>query len=95
PLVISDRRSNREILHRDAPVAQACHVVDQDSVKNVGDLLADALTRDGHKDQRIEMRQFYFGDLNRGDSTKRFQDVIQKLIVERQGKLENFRGWHS
>ncbi|PQZ83335.1 CDP-glycerol glycerophosphotransferase family protein [Arthrobacter sp. MYb222] len=95
PLVISDRRTNREILHRDAPVAQACHVVDQDSVKNVGDLLADALTCDGHKDQRIEMRQFYFGELNRGDSTKRFQDVIQKLILERQGKLENFRGWHS
>ncbi|WP_413456250.1 CDP-glycerol glycerophosphotransferase family protein [Glutamicibacter sp. FR1] len=95
PLVISDRRSNREILHRDAPVAQACHVVDRDSVMNIRALLNDALTHDSHKDQRIEMRQFYFGDLNRGDSTKRFQHVVQQLIAERQGKLENFRGWHS
>ncbi len=95
PLVISDRRTNRDILHRDAPVAQACHVVDESSVENVGELLTDALIHDGHKDKRMEMRQFYFGDLKRGDSTKQFQNVVQQLISERQEKLENFRGWHS
>ncbi|MGQ3385034.1 CDP-glycerol glycerophosphotransferase family protein [Glutamicibacter sp. TV12E] len=95
PLVISDRRTNREILHRDAPVAQSCHVVDADSVKNIQDLLTSALTHDVHKEQRLKMRQFYFGDLNRGDSTTRFQNMIQELISERQGKLQSFRGWHS
>jgi len=95
PLVISDRRTNREILHRDAPVAQSCHVVDEDSLQNIQDLLTSALTHDLHKEQRLEMRQFYFGDLNRGDSTTRFQNVIQELISERQGKLQSFRGWHS
>ncbi|QIV88350.1 CDP-glycerol glycerophosphotransferase family protein [Glutamicibacter mishrai] len=95
PLVISDRRTNREILHRDAPIAQACQVVDEDSVENVGSLLADALTHDNYREQRLKMRQFYFGDLVRGDSTKQFQDVVQELIANRQAKLQNFRGWHS
>lgn len=95
PLVISDRRSNREILHRDAPIAQACHVVDRNSIDNVRDLLDDALKHDSHREQRSEMRQFYFGDLNRGDSTKRFQKVVQELIAERQSRLANVRGWHN
>ncbi|MGO2123236.1 CDP-glycerol glycerophosphotransferase family protein [Glutamicibacter arilaitensis] len=95
PLVISDRRTNREILHRDAPVAQACHVIDTNSIANVDELLNDALAHDSHKDQRLEMRKFYFGELSRGDSTKRFQDVVASLIDERTSKLDNFRGWHS
>ncbi|MBM7768303.1 CDP-glycerol glycerophosphotransferase family protein [Glutamicibacter nicotianae] len=95
PLVISDRRTNREILHRDAPITKACHVIDRDSVPNVREVLNDALVHDRHKEQRLEMRKFYFGELSRGDSTKRFQEVIEKLIDERQSKLQNFRGWHS
>lgn len=95
PLVISDRRNNRENLHRDAPIAQACHVVDKKSSEELPALLVDALTEDSHRAQRLEMRQFYFGDLRRGDSTKKFQEFVQELIAEREASLVNFRGWHS
>ena len=95
PLVISDRRNNRKNLLRDAPIAQACHVIDRKSVTELPLLFEDALTHDAHKTQRLDMREFYFGELTRGDSTVRFQQVVQDLIAERQKNLVNFRGWHS
>lgn len=95
PLVISDRRNNRENLHRDAPITKACHVIDQEALPELATLLNDALSIDGHREQRLEMRKFYFGDLSRGESTKKFQEFVQELIVEREANLVNFRGWHS
>lgn len=95
PLVISDRRNNRENLHRDAPITQACHVIDQDSLQELPSLLNEALTVDVHREQRLDMRKFYFGDLSRGESTKKFQEFVQELIAEREANLVNFRGWHS
>lgn len=95
PIVITDRRTNRENLYRDAPISKACHVIDKKSLKKVSELLQDALQNDSNASQREIMRRFYFGNLTRGESTKEFQLVVTQLIEERQNKLVNFRGWHS
>lgn len=95
PIIITDRRTNRERLLRDAPIAQACQVIDQDSVQNIETILLDGLNGDKFAEDRAAMRKFYFGDLERGQSTERFQDVIGDLIESRELQLENFRGWHS
>ena len=95
PLVITDRRTNRENLHRDAPISKSCQVIDKMSIKNISELLRDALENDSYATHREEMRRFYFGNLTRGESTKEFQRVVTRLIEERQAKLVDFRGWHS
>lgn len=95
PIVITDRRTNRENLYRDAPISKACHVIDKKSIKKVSELLQDALQNDSNASQREIMRRFYFGNLTRGESTKEFQLVVTQLMEERQNKLVNFRGWHS
>ncbi|WP_313814386.1 CDP-glycerol glycerophosphotransferase family protein [Glutamicibacter sp.] len=95
PLIISDRRSNRERLLRDAPIAQACPVIDQDSIGGVDELLETGLLKDENAQLRREMRNFYFGDLELGQSTERFQEVVADLIETREGQLAEFKGWHS
>lgn len=95
PIIITDRRTNRENLHRDAPIAKACLVIDKQNVGSVRELLDAALAKDPHVSDRQIMRKFYFGELLRGESTKEFQRVVSDLINERQSKLDNFRGWHS
>lgn len=95
PLIISDRRSNREKLYRDAPIAKACQVIDQSSIDSVDQLLQTGIKNDRYVDERIQMRKFYFGDLQPGQSTSRFQEAIESLIESRQAQLANFRGWHA
>lgn len=95
PLIISDRRNNRQRLLRDAPISQACLVIDKDSVIEIDELLESGLLKDELGQSRRDMRKFYFGDLELGQSTTRFQTVVSELIETRETKLVDFRGWHS
>lgn len=94
PLVLSDRRTNQENLQRDAPVSQACQVVDASTIGNAAELLETALINDQLQEAREDMRRFYFGELDRGESTLRFEQVIEQLIMERAQKLSGIRQWH-
>ncbi|WP_404290906.1 CDP-glycerol glycerophosphotransferase family protein [Glutamicibacter arilaitensis] len=94
PLILSDRRTNQANLHRDAPVSQACQVIDASTIGKAVELLPAALVNDQHQVAREEMRRFYFGDLELGDSTVRFEQVIEQLMMEREQKLSGIRQWH-
>ncbi|WP_181148277.1 MULTISPECIES: CDP-glycerol glycerophosphotransferase family protein [unclassified Arthrobacter] len=94
PLVLSDRRTNQVNLQRDAPVSQACQVVDASTIGNAAELLETALINNQLQEAREDMRRFYFGELDRGESTLRFEQVIEQLIMERAQKLSGIRQWH-
>lgn len=95
PLILTDRRSHIGRLHRDAPVSKACRVIDEKNVQELDRLLAEALHEDGFRGERESMRKFYFGDLHRGESTKRFQAVLEALVTQRNEQLKHYRQWHA
>lgn len=95
PIVLSDRRTNPANLLRDAPVSQACQVIDSNSIALDSEFLHAALFEDEHVNDRQKMRSFYFGDLAIGESTLRFEQIVEQLIEERAKKLIGFRQWHS
>lgn len=89
PLILTDRRTDRPCLERDAPVARSCPVIDADSVDKAYELITTALEVDTASEERAEVRRFYFGDLAKGDSTEIFVSTVHDLITERRKKLVN------
>ncbi|RKW69690.1 CDP-glycerol glycerophosphotransferase family protein [Galactobacter caseinivorans] len=87
PLVLTDRRSDPEALAEEAPVSRGCAVVDATSVQDVKSLLRGAIRQDQFQEERARIRTFYFGDVQRGDSTALFTGAIERLIEERGAQV--------
>lgn len=90
PLVLSDRRNDRTQLERDAPIATACPVVDGETSTDLFGFFSKAFEDQNGRRRRAEMRRFYFGDFQKGDSTAAFLTAVKELITERNNKLEEY-----
>lgn len=90
PLVLTDRRGDGPQLERDAPIARACPVVNETTVTGIYDLLASAIETGHGSAQRTEMRRYYFGDFEKGDSTRAFVTAVKNLLSERNKRLEDY-----
>jgi hypothetical protein len=89
PLLLTDRRTDRDQLRVEAPVSTACEVIDASTVDRAQELIAVALERDDRRDERDQLRRLYFGDLQHGQSTRRFLAEVDALIRLRdQGLAE-------
>jgi hypothetical protein len=80
PIVLCDRRSDRDRLLSDAPLASAVHVVDERSIVDLSADLAALLAGDDQREQRQRMRDHYFDGLAPGESTARFWAAVQAQI---------------
>jgi hypothetical protein len=70
-------------------VSTACEVIDASTVDRAQELIAVALERDDRRDERDQLRRLYFGDLQHGQSTRRFLAEVDALIRLRdQGLAE-------
>ena len=88
PLVLTDRRSNRDQLLQDAPVASGAHVVDESSIASLEGDLARLLSEDPLRARRIELRDFYFDGLAPGESTRRFWSELDQQIHHHDAALQ-------
>ena len=84
PIVLTDRRTNRVDLLREAPIASASHVIDKNSVATVGADVAALLGDDRFATQRASLRTFYFDDAAPGESTRKFHDALLEAISTHQ-----------
>lgn len=89
PLVLSDRRTNRERLLDDAPVAAGAHVVDETSIGTLAEDLAAILQGDTLRATRSELRDFYFDALAPGESTERFWQELTTSIRRHDAALRD------
>ena len=91
PIVLTDRRNNGVKLEQESPLARACGVVSGTNFASVGEHLQEWIFGDERAAQRVEMREFYFGGLHRGESTESFEKEIERLIAERRQQLQQPR----
>ena len=87
PIVLCDRRSNREQLLADAPVAAGAHVVDDSSIHDLTADLAAIIAHDPRAAQRRELRDYYFDSLEPGQSTTRFWECLGAAIYDHDRAL--------
>lgn len=83
PLFITDRFDDRDRLLATAPVAAGADVIDTASLPRLTETLERRLAADALSTARRDIRRYYFGDLEPGESTRRFLDQIDQLIAER------------
>ena len=91
PIVLTDRRSDRVTLEQEAPIARGCAVVDDGTAVDLRSVLREAVREDSFAGARAEIRRFYFGGVERGESTKLFVDAVERLILEREVAIQERR----
>ena len=82
PIMLTDRRSDRDRLLQDAPIAAACHVIDDSTIDRLPADLAATIAADPHAAARGRLRDYYFDGLAPGQSTERFWAALDAAIEE-------------
>lgn len=95
PLVLTDRRDDREGLIAEAPIARATPIIDSRTVSDSARIFARALEDDPHRTPREEIRTYYFGTEPVGTSTRVFLDAIDRLIQDRHEALQKMTRHNS
>lgn len=90
PLIITDRRDDLSMLEKTAPVSRACPVINSETINELGTTLSTLFDEDTFLLSRKQMRQHYFGDIRKGESTMAFLSALDALINERRKKLESY-----
>jgi hypothetical protein len=91
PIFLTDRRNDRALLENDSPLTAGADVVDSSTVASFGATLASRLADDTRHEDRIKTRAHYFGDLQPGESSKRFRDAVGELVSLRDELLVGHR----
>ena len=84
PIVLTDRRTDRAGLLREAPIAAAAHIIDADSIGTAQVDIAALLADDRFGAERARLRAFYFDDAAPGESTRKFHEALLAAIAEHQ-----------
>jgi CDP-Glycerol:Poly(glycerophosphate) glycerophosphotransferase len=87
PLWIFDPYEDRERLVSASPLAASVGVVDAIVMDDVAGTLHASLADDPHRASREEARRFYFGELEPGESTRRFLEAVDELVSRRDALL--------
>lgn len=87
PIMLCDRRSRREQLLADAPLAAVVPVIDNDSIDALTSGLASLLASDPNRKSRAALRDHYFDTLEPGRSTERFWSELRLAITAHDSAL--------
>ena len=91
PIVLTDRRTDRAGLLREAPIAAASHIIDANSISTAQADIAALLADDRFGAERARLRAFYFDDAAPGESTRKFHEALLAAIAEHQEGLARMR----
>lgn len=89
PLWICDPYDDRDQLLRATPLAEKAGVIDSSLADDLVSPLRASLGDEAQLAAREEARRFYFGELTRGESTRRFLDALDEVIARRDGLVED------
>ena len=87
PIVLCDRRSSREQLVADAPIAAVVPVIDSSSIGSLTTTLTALLESDPDHEARTGLRNHYFDTLEPGRSTERFWSELRQAINQHDSAL--------
>ena len=80
PIVLTDRRNDIAQLRIDSPLSAATPVLTKDNIKDATNIIADALSKDQFVQDRKILREFYFDNVQAGESAPRFFSAMRDAI---------------
>lgn len=90
PIVLTDRRTNRQLLNDESPISRATPVLDESNIGTAASVFTTALEDDEFAEDRSAMRTHYFGEGAPGTSSAAFLAAIDSLITERRVQLQSY-----
>jgi hypothetical protein len=87
PIMLCDRRTDREQIIADTPLAAIVPVIDDDSIASLAADLGTLLTDDPDASARTALRHHYFDNLEPGQSTERFWSELRQAIAQHDSAL--------
>ncbi len=86
PLLLTDRRTDREKLVDESPIASSVPIIDDSTVNDIQTMIEAELTSGGNVEARAEARALYFGSHGVRESKQAFISTVERLIAEREAK---------
>ena len=82
PIILTDRRDNLTQLKIDSPLSTATQVLTKANIKDAELLISQALSADSFFEERIVLREFYFDNVQAGESAPRFFAAMRQAITQ-------------
>jgi len=80
PIVLTDRRNDIAQLQIDSPLSAATPVLTKDNIKDASAIIAEVLSKDEFVQERKILREFYFDNVQAGESAPRFYAAMRDAI---------------
>jgi hypothetical protein len=91
PIMLTDRRTDRERLKADTPVASAAQVIDASSLATLPADMSRLLAQDPQAAARRRVRDYYFDGLGPGESSQRFWTALDAAMSEHDRAVANLK----
>lgn len=82
PIILTDRRNNIEQLRIDSPLSVATPVLTSVNIADAARVIGDVLATDDFVKDRKVLRDFYFDNVQAGESAPRFFRALHQVIAE-------------
>ena len=81
PIILTDRRNDIAKLRIDSPLSAATQVFTKDNITNAAQIIAEVLNQDQFVQDRKILREFYFDNVQAGESAPRFYSAMREAIT--------------
>jgi CDP-glycerol glycerophosphotransferase (TagB/SpsB family) len=81
PIILTDRRNDVNQLRIDSPLSAATPVLTKDNISDAKQIIGDVLTSDDFVQDRKVLREFYFDNVQTGESAPRFFEAMNQVIA--------------
>ena len=80
PIILTDRRNDIAQLRIDSPLSAATPVLTKDNIKDAKKIISEVLNSDNFVQDRKVLREFYFDNVQAGESAPRFYQALRDAI---------------
>jgi len=81
PIILTDRRNNIDHLRIDSPLSAATPVLTKDNINDAAKVIGQVLSSDEFVQDRKVLREFYFDNVQAGESAPRFYQALRDAIA--------------
>jgi hypothetical protein len=80
PIILTDRRNDIDQLRIDSPLSAATPVLTENNIKGAEKIIREVLASDSFVQNRKVLREFYFDNVQAGESAPRFYQALRDAI---------------
>ena len=81
PIILTDRRNDIDQMQIDSPLSAATPVLTEDNIQDATKVISQVLSSDDFEQDRKVLREFYFDNVQAGESAPRFYQALRDAIT--------------